>query len=137
MPSAGPSSLVSVVDRPIFFLDHVTRLLVCPKQENSSFMSDASYEPSSDSPGTSWYLSQQHQEVYNERKRERHAERQYQDTQKKRQKLGSPLIKQESFSPCPPIYLGLSSVGRVVAVHSAGSRVASTAMDLPTELSPR
>ncbi|KAJ7812886.1 hypothetical protein B0H14DRAFT_2855802 [Mycena olivaceomarginata] len=64
-------------------------------------MSDASYEPSSDGPGNSWCLSQQHQEVYNERKRERHAERQYQDTQRKRQKLGSPLIKQESLSPCP------------------------------------
>jgi hypothetical protein len=89
------------VDRPIFFLDHVTQLLACPKQANSSFMLDVSYEPSSDSPGTSWCLSQQHQEVYNECKRERHAEWQYQDTQKKRQKLGSPLIKQESLSPCP------------------------------------
>jgi hypothetical protein len=36
-----------------------------------------------------------------------------------------------------PICLGLSSVGRLVAVHSGESQEASTATVLPTKLSPR
>ncbi|KAJ7476791.1 hypothetical protein FB451DRAFT_1173648 [Mycena latifolia] len=66
-------------------------------------MSDGSFEPSSDGPGETWALSQQHHDIYYERKHTRHEERKA-ATQNKRLKLGivptpEALIKQES-SPC-------------------------------------
>ncbi|KAJ7676599.1 hypothetical protein DFH06DRAFT_1428193 [Mycena polygramma] len=63
---------------------------------------DGSYEPSSDGPGTTYALSQQHQAIYDERKSERRAE-QAGRIQNKWPKLefGAELsVKQESSSPC-------------------------------------
>lgn len=64
-------------------------------------MSDSSFEPSSEGPGTDWALSQAHQEIYDERKQQRRQERE----NKRRRTLSKSdpetPMKQESLSPCP------------------------------------
>ncbi|KAJ7755639.1 hypothetical protein DFH07DRAFT_959282 [Mycena maculata] len=68
-------------------------------------LSDDSYMPSSEGPGTTWCISQAHQDVYNERKRERQATH-MEDGVKRRKITSSPLqlsIKQEQeyeLAPC-------------------------------------
>ncbi|KAJ7069018.1 hypothetical protein B0H15DRAFT_807271 [Mycena belliarum] len=69
-------------------------------------MSDSSFDFTSDGPGTTWAISQQHEELYNERKRERAEARQARH-HNKRAKFGdrtttkSP-IKQESSPSTTP-----------------------------------